>query len=71
MGEEPSFVIIRKKCKNEEDVLKQIRFMLYTEYNTKYEDVVFLNGNNRDIRRENLLFINEPKYLNELSSPIF
>ena len=71
MSEEPAYTIIRKKFKNEEDVLKQIRFMLYTEYNTKYEDVVFLNGNNRDIRRENLLFMNEPKYLNELSSPIF
>lgn len=71
MGEEPPFLIIRKKFKNEDDVLKQIKFMLYTGYNAKYEDVVFLNGNNRDIRRENLLFINQPKYLNELSSPIF
>ena len=71
MGEEPPIIIIRKKFKNEDDVLKQIKFMLYTGYNMKYEDVVFLNGNNRDIRRENLLFINEPKYLNEISSPIF
>ena len=58
MSEEPAYTIIRKKFKNEEDVLKQIRFMLYTEYNVRYEDVVFLNGNNRDIRRENVLFIN-------------
>ena len=57
MSEEPAYTIIRKKFKNEEDVLKQIRFMLYTEYNVRYEDVVFLNGNNRDIRRENVLFI--------------
>ena len=58
MGEELTYTIIRKKFKNEEDVLKQIRFMLYTEYNVRYEDVVFLNGNNRDLRRENVLFIN-------------
>ena len=58
MSEEPAYTIIRKKFKNEEDVLKQIRFMLYTEYNVRYEDVVFLNGNNRDLRRENVLFIN-------------
>ena len=61
MGECPNYITIRKKYKNKEELMKQIYHIIRLDYNTTYDNVMFLNGNDRDLRRENVVVIDETK----------
>ena len=55
MVECPNFITIRKTYKNENELMKQIYHIKKLDYNTTYDNVIFLNGDNTDLRRENII----------------
>ena len=61
MVECPNFITIRKTYKNENELMKQINHIIKLDYNTTYDNVIFLNGDNTDLRRENII-IKQPNH---------
>ena len=57
----PNFITIRKKWKNEDELMRQIQHIIKLDYNTTYDNVIFLNGDNTDLRYENVVVIDETK----------
>ena len=51
----PNFITIRKTYKNANELMKQINHIIKLDYNTTYDNVIFLNGDNTDLRRENII----------------
>lgn len=63
MVECPNFITIRKTYKNENELMKQIHHIIKLDYNTTYDKVIFVNGDNTDLRQENII-IKQPNNSN-------